>query len=111
MMSSSPCGSWCQVFVHWYVDETMYYLEEPNKLIFGPSCLQCFPFKVVQHQCHATSVMISIGDIPGGSSLDQLNLLDILLGVGTPCSGTIFQQRSAELGTISSGLDLFVVDP
>ena len=84
---SSPCGSWCQVFVCWYVGETMYYLEENNELVFGHSCLQCFPFKMVQHRCHPTSVLVSISDIPGNSSLDHLSLLYIVPGVGIPYSG------------------------
>ena len=48
--------------------------------------------------------------IYSGSSLDHLNLLDILPGVGTLYSGTVFKQRS-DHGTICSGLGLFVVDP
>ena len=63
--------------------------EEHDQLVLGSSRFQGFPFQVVQHRGHATCVMVSVCNIPGCSTLNHLDLLDIFLGIGTPNSRTI----------------------
>ena len=53
---------------------------------------------MVQHRCHATCVMVLVGEIAGFSMLNHLNLLDIFLGIGTPNSRTVLYLRVASRG-------------
>ena len=47
------------------------------------------PFEMCQHRDHAAGVPITVCDIPGCSALDHLDLVNVVLGVGTPDRGTI----------------------
>ena len=79
---ASPFRCGCPVLACWNVHKEMHNFEEHDQLIFGSSRLQGFPFQVVQHRGHTTCVMVSVGDIPGCSTIINLNFLDILLGIG-----------------------------
>ena len=90
VIGSYPCRCRCQVGVWWYIYEYMYYLKELNEPVFGSSCLQMFRVKVVKHWCNTTGVMIPVCDVPGCTSLDHFQLVDVLMGIGAPYGWAVF---------------------
>ena len=64
---------------------------------------------MVQHRDHATCVMASVGDIPGCSTLNHLNLNDIPICIATPNSITVFKQCPYHR-LVSRGIGCFASD-
>ena len=64
---------------------------------------------MVQHRGHATCVMVLVGDIPGCSMLNHLNLMDIPISIGTPNSIIVVYQWSYDR-VVSRGIGCFAAD-
>ena len=59
--------------------------------MFGTTSFYRLPFKLFKHGGHTACDPISVRDIPGCSALNHLDLMNLVLGVGTPDLGAILQ--------------------
>ena len=84
-MDMSCCSQdWRDVGCSVEVNSVVVHFEEKNQTEGLSSLLQGLPRQLTQHVSYTGSVVMSVEDKSGSSSLDHLKLVDISLGVWVP---------------------------